>query len=300
MTRRILPRLLSGAALLLLSASALHAQNWTLQWSDEFDGPANTSPNPANWTYDTGAGGWGNGELEHYCAALSRTPPCNPDQPNTFLDGQGHLVIRAINSNGIWTSGRMLTKGRHAFVFNEGGTARIEARMKLTPGAGLWPAFWMLGDNIDTVNWPKSGEQDIMEWVQKYTSTTTSSTVHGPGYSGAKSIGHTFTFPAGSGGQPQRIDDGFHTYGVLWSKDKLQFYRDDPSAPFFTMTPADIPAGTTWVYNQPFFILLNFAIGSGGFAGTTNASTPSSATAIVDYVRVYQSNLAAANRVQAH
>ena len=122
-----------------------------------------------------------------------------------------------------------------------------------------------------------------MEWVQSYGPATTSSTIHGPGYSGAHGIGSRFTFPA-----PAQVDTAFHTYGVLWSKDKLEFYRDDPAKSYFTLTPADLPAGTTWVYNQPFFILLNFAIGSGGFAGASDASTPATGKALVDYVRVYQ------------
>jgi len=272
-------RTLASTLLLALATTALHAQSWTLQWSDEFNGPTNSAPNSANWIYETGAGGWGNAELETYCAAFSNTPPCQASQPNTYLDGKGNLVIRAINTNGSWTSGRILTKGKQSFQYG-----RIEARMKLPVGAGFWPAFWMLGSNIDAVNWPQSGEQDIMEWVQKYGPTTTSSTVHGPGYSGAHGIGNQFAFPNGG-----RIDDNaFHTYGVLWSENKLQFYRDDPDKPYFILTPASLPAGATWVYNQPFFILLNFAIGSGGFAGPTNPTTPATGIVLVDYVRVYK------------
>ncbi len=172
----------------------------------------------------------------------------------------------------------MITKGKHAFQYG-----RIEARMKLPVAPGFWPAFWMLGSNLDTVHWPGAGEQDIMEWVQKYTPTTTSSTVHGPGYSGARGISKQFRFP-----DHGRTDNAFHTYGVVWSKDKLQFYRDNPARPYFILTPADLPPGTAWVYNQPFFLLLNFAIGSGGFPGATTPSTPATGTVLVDYVRVYQ------------
>jgi beta-glucanase (GH16 family) len=232
----------------------------------------------ADWAYDTGAGLWGTGEIENYCAAFSSVAPCNAAQPNTYLDGHGNLVIQAIENHGAWTSGRLLTKGRHAFQYG-----RIEARMKLPAGAGFWPAFWMLGSNIDTVQWPQCGEIDIMEWVQSYTRVATSSTVHGPGYSGPEGITSKFTFS-----HHETVDDSFHTYGVIWTKDKLQFYRDSPEHPYLTVTPAQLPPGAKWVYNQPFFLLLNFAIGGGGFAGNTDSTTPQTGTVLVDYVRVYQ------------
>jgi len=266
---------------LVASTSFLHAQAWNIQWSDEFNGSAGASPNSGNWTYDTGGGGWGNGELEYYCSPYSSTSPCDPNNSNIYQDGNGNLVIRAINNNGTWTSGRMNTSGRQAFQYG-----RIEARMKLQVGDGFWPAFWMLGNNIGSVGWPTSGEQDIMEWVQSYGASTTSSTIHGPGYSGGSGIGSQFTFPNGG-----RIDDGnYHIYGVIWTQNQMKFYRDNPTQPFFTVTPANIPSGDQWVYNQPFFLLLNFAIGGGGFPGYTDGSTPNPGTMLVDYVRVYQSS----------
>lgn len=265
--------------LLLISTTRLHAQTWSLRWSDEFNAPAGTAPDSSKWTFETGADGWGNAELEMYCAPYSSISPCDPKNSNLYQDGDGNLVIKAMNSNGKWTSGRMNTSGKETFQYG-----RIEARMKLPVGNGFWPAFWMLGNNIGSAGWPGSGEQDIMEWVQRYGPGTTSSTIHGPGYSGGNGIGKEFTFPNGG-----RIDDsGFHVYGVLWTRDKMQFYRDNPSQPFFTLTPANIPGGTQWVYNQPFFLLLNFAIGSGGFAGPTDGSTPKLGSVLVDYVRVYQ------------
>src|SRR5713101_4379161 len=158
----------------------------------------------------------------------------------------------------------------------------MEARIKLPVGAGFWPAWWMLGSNHDTVGWPTCGEQDIMEWHNAYGPSTTSSTVHGPGYSGGNGIGSRFTFPNG-----ERIDDAnYHTYGVVWSQNKMQFYRDDPTKPFFTVTPASIPAGDQWVFNHPFYLILNFAIG-GGFGGTIN-NPPNPSKMLVDYVRVYE------------
>jgi beta-glucanase (GH16 family) len=265
----------------MVSEVCLQAQTWNIQWSDEFNAASGTAPSSGAWTFDTGGGGWGNGELEVYCAPFSSVAPCNPSASNLYQDGSGNLVIHAINSNGTWTSGRMNTSGKEAFQYG-----RIEARMKLQVGDGYWPAFWMLGNNSQP--WPTEGEQDIMEWVQSYGPNKTSSTLHGPGYSGANSIGSQFTFPNGG-----RIDDGnYHIYGVVWTQNQMQFYRDNPLQPFFTMTPANIPSGDQWVYNQPFFLLLNFAIGGGGFAGVTDGSTPASGNVLVDYVRVYQASTA--------
>ena len=266
------------------------AQTWTLAWSDEFNGPAGSAPNSADWNYATGNNnGWGNNELEFYCPPGNDVAPCSAANPNIFEDGNGNLVIRAINTGGgTWTSGRMHTQGKHEFQYG-----RMEARMKLVPAAGFWPAFWMLGSNIGTVGWPTCGEQDIMEWVPKYTPTTTSSTVHGPGYSGGNGIGSHFTFPNGG-----RIDDGaYHTYGVVWSQNQMQFYRDDSTKPYFTVTPASIPAGTQWVYNHPFYVLFNFAVG-GGFPGNPDGTTPSPADVLVDYVRVYTPCTTCAQSVQ--
>ena len=258
------------------------AQTWTLQWSDEFNAAAGTYPSSANWAYDTGNSGFGNPEIETYCTPGSNASPCVASQPNAYQDGSGNLVIKAIhNGSGQWTSARLKTQGLKQFQYG-----RIEARMKLPVGDGFWPAFWMLGANINTVSWPQCGEQDIIEWVQSYTPTTTSSTTHGPGYSGGSGIGARFVFPNGG-----RVDDGnYHVYGVLWGPNSIQYYRDSPSNIFLTTTSATIPSGDQWVFNNPFFLLLNLAIGSGGFPGATDGSTPASATMLVDYVRVYSSS----------
>ncbi len=282
------PRTLATSALTLLLSAGLavkaSAQTWTLQWSDEFNAAAGTLPSSANWTYDTGNSGFGNPEIENYCAAGSNTAPCSTSTPNAYQDGNGNLVIHAFkNASGQWTSARLKSQGLKTFQYG-----RIEARMKLPVGDGFWPAFWMLGANEPSVGWPQCGEQDIIEWVQSYTPTTTSSTTHGPGYSGANGIGARFVFPNGG-----RIDDGnYHIYGVIWQPNSIQYYRDSPSNVFLTTTSATIPSGDQWVYNNPFFLLLNLAIGSGGFPGSTDGSTPSSATMLVDYVRVYTSSTA--------
>lgn len=283
-THRILHslgRVAAGLALVAGAALPLHAQTWNLVWSDEFNAAAGTYPDTSKWAYDLGNNnGWGNGEVEYYCQPGSGAAPCSASQPNAYQDGNGNLVINARrDSSGQWTSARLNTRGKYQFQYG-----RVEARMKLPVGDGLWPAFWMLGANIGSVGWPQSGEQDIMEWVQSYGPNTTSSTTHGPGYSGGNGIGARYTFPNGG-----RVDDGnYHTYGVIWGPNSIQYYRDSPSNIFLTTTPSTIPAGTQWVYNNPFFILLNFAIGSGGFPGPTDSSTPSSANVLIDYVRVYQ------------
>ena len=265
----------------LFAASAGAQTTWTLVWNDEFNGAHGAVPDPSKWTYDTGGGGFGNGELENYCAPTSNTSPCSSSNPNIFQDGNGNLVIQARLNNGTWTSGRMKTQGLAQFQYG-----RIEARMKLPVGAGLWPAFWMLGVDITSVGWPQSGEQDIMEWVQSYGPNVTSSTIHGPGYSGGAGVGARTAFANGG-----RTDDaGYHIYGVIWSPNQMQFYRDDFTHPFFTVTPSTPGVNGQWVFNAPFFVLMNLAIGGGGFPGTTNSTTPNPATMLVDYVRVYQAS----------
>src|SRR5229473_1954299 len=264
----------------LLAAMALpaHAQ-WKQAWSDEFNGPTGSFPASTNWTYEVGGGGWGNAELEVYCAAGSNAAPCSNATPNVFMDGNGNLVIRAIKTpSGTWTSTRMKTEGLQQFQYG-----RIEARIKLTVGDGLWPAFWMLGTNISSAGWPNCGESDIMEWVPQYTATTSSSTDHGPGYSGGSGIGARYIFP----NNEQVNDPGYHTYGVVWSPYQMQFYRDDWTKPFLTVTPTFIPPGSQWVFNHPFFILLNEAIGGNFPTPGPDVSTPNPADILVDNVRVF-------------
>jgi beta-glucanase (GH16 family) len=261
-------------------AGPAHAQSWNLIWSDEFNGASGSFPNSANWNYDVGNnGGWGNGEWQHYCAAGSNQAPCSAGNPNVFMNGGGSLVIRARrDAAGTWTSTRMLTRGKFSVQYG-----RIEARMRLVPARGLWPAFWMLGTDIGSVGWPSCGEIDIMEWVINYGPNVTSSAIHGPGYSGGGNIGVSAGFPGGG-----RVDDaGYHIYGVIWSPNQIQFYRDTTSNIIRTITPANIPPGTSWAYNHPFFLILNQAVGGNWFPGP-DGSTPAVNDVLVDYVRVYQ------------
>ena len=267
-------------ALALFGFTSAYAQTWHLVWSDEFNGPANSLPSESDWNFVRGWGAKGNHEIQFYCRPGDNDGPCNSKtHPNLYEDGSGNLVLTAIHDGQRWSSARLNTQDKHALLYG-----RVEARLRMGPGAGFWPAFWLLGDNHETSRWPDCGEQDIIEWVQKYGPSTTSSTVHGPGYSGGKGISRTFTFPNGG-----RTDDGaFHTYGMTWSPNRMEFYRDDPSKPFSVVTPADLPPGTKWVFDHPFYVILNFAIGEAGFPGSTDSTTPPTGRMWVDYVRFYQ------------
>lgn len=234
-----------------------------------------SAPDSSKWNYDTGGGGWGNNEEETYCAPGSNVAPCSAANPNAYLDGSGNLVIQAINSGGTWTSARMQTSGKEELQYG-----RVEARMKLPRGAGVWPAFWLLGANFSTAAWPLCGEMDVMENVPQLGPNKIASTIHGP-LSGGNGVGSRFTFPAGS-----QVDTGFHTYGVIWSPNQAQFYVDDPTQPFFTLTKSTGIPGD-WVFNHSFFVILNLAIG-GYYPGYSDRTTPNPSVMTVDYVRVYR------------
>ncbi len=261
-------------------------------WSDEFDGAAQRLPDPSKWTYDTGSHdevgnqGWGNREVETYCSPHGANPAgCDPHRPNAFLDGDGHLVLRAErNPDGTWTSARITTRGLKDFQYG-----RIEARMRLPVGTGLWPAFWMLGSNYLTTEWPASGSVTIVENVSLTQRSNglgpnvIRSTLHGPHYSGGNGPWHDYKLPNGG-----RVDDGdFHTYGIIWSPDMMQFYVDDPANIFFVEDASDLPEGGEWVFDHPFFLVLNLAVG-GEWPGSPDATTPSPAEILVDYVREYK------------
>jgi beta-glucanase (GH16 family) len=250
------------------------SNSWQLVWSDEFDGPAMSSPDPAKWNYDAGGGGWGNNEEEVYCAEASDAVPCSAAHPNSYLDGAGHLIIKAISANGTWTSARLQTQDKESVQYG-----RVEARMKLPQGAGVWPAFWLLGNNLHTAGWPECGEIDVMENVPMLGARTIASTLHGPKSKG-EGVGGRFTLDGG-----QQVDTGFHTYGVIWTPERVEFYVDHPEKPFFSTTKTAL-AGD-WVYDHPFFLLLNLAIG-GNWPGHSDETTPRPAVMTVDYVRVYK------------
>jgi beta-glucanase (GH16 family) len=237
-------------------------RNYTLTWSDDFDGDAGELPDAAKWTYDLGTGdnGWGNNELQTYTN--------KPE--NVSLDGEGNLVITAVNSNGSYTSARIKTEG----LFSQ-KNGKIEARIKTPTGSGIWPAFWMLGDNINEVSWPQCGEIDIMEQNGQFSNVTHGS-LHGPGYSGGNAETKSYTL------LDSRFDTDFHTYAVEWGEDYIDFFVD--GFLYNQITPSDVSG--EWVYNQPFFLILNVAVG-GSFVGQVKDGTPFPSTMHVDYVRVY-------------
>jgi beta-glucanase (GH16 family) len=266
-TLRLLRSALGALAVILLGACAQIAappQPWRLVWSDEFDGKANSPPDRTKWTYDRGQTGWGNGELENYTNA----------RDNAFLDGEGHLVIQALATPGGYTSARLKTQGLAEFSYG-----RIEARMRLPIGRGIWPTFWMMGTDVGSVGWPRCGEIDIMEYRGQQPDLVRG-TVHGLGYSAIDGIGARFALPTG-----QRFSDDFHVFSLLWEPGSVEFQVDGAS--YKHIAPADLPPGAPWVFDHPFFLLLNVAVG-GGWPGYPDAGTRFPQRMAIDYVRAYR------------
>jgi beta-glucanase (GH16 family) len=238
----------------------------SLVWNDEFAGPAGQSPDPSKWVFDVGGHGWGNRQLEYDTA--------RPE--NASLDGLGHLRITARAEpylGSSYTSARLKTQGLFAQAYG-----RFEARILLPRGRGLWPAFWLLGSDIDSVSWPACGEIDVMEYRGQETGIIHGS-VHGPGYSGGDA--ETATHALGGGA---RYDADFHVFAVDWQPERIDFSVD--GTVYQRITPAKLPAGAPWVFDHPFFILLNVAVG-GDFVGPPDESTVFPQEMVVDYVRVY-------------
>ena len=250
---------------------------WSLAWSDEFDDPAGTPPNPANWGSEIGDGtangnlGWGNGELQYYTASTE----------NAATDGNGNLVISAKEADGSlqcyygpceYTSARLISWHKAEFAYG-----RIESRIQVPDGEdGLWPAFWSLGTDIDRVGWPQTGEIDIMEYVSRIPDEIFG-TIHGPGYSGGSAFGSTYPFPGGVAGS-------YHTFTIEWQPDLIEWYVD--GILYHTATPADV-APNEWVFNDPVFLIFNLAIG-GNFGGAVSEDLTMPQDMVIDYVRVYQ------------
>ena len=259
----------------------------TMVWSDEFSnsGTANVLPDSKTWTYDTGFRCCGNNELETYCAAASTTSPCDPNSPNAYVDTTGILHVVGRNPSGTtYTSARLKTQGLFSFMYG-----RIEAKMKLPESQGMWPAFWLLGNNIATLSWPACGELDVMEHID---GSNPAPYVGGtpPGYDWIAGSVHGGTSGNEANGSQQYHSSGFsagdwHTYGMSWSKRQVQYYVDDPSNVYATFTPANFPG--TWPFDQgPQFIILNLAIG-GDWPGSPDSSTVFPGDMQVDYVRIY-------------
>ncbi len=246
-------------------AGALLGPPWKLVWQDEFDLGAGTRPDPTRWQHNVGGDGWGNEQLEY---DTDRTE-------NSSHDGQGHLVITARREElggRSYTSARLVTQGRFDRKYG-----RFEARIKQPRGQGIWPAFWLLGNNISNAGWPGCGEIDIMEYRGHETDIVRGS-LHGPGYSGGGNHGRET-----DAGEDLSAD--FHTYAIEWDPSRVIWKIDERV--YFTATPADLPAGANWVYDHPFFIILNLAVG-GNYSGNPNGSTTFPQVMLIDHVRVYE------------
>lgn len=257
---RLAALLLGGIS--VCSTSAQKLPGWNLVWADEFAQADGTAPDATKWGYDIGAGGWGNNELQTYTTSTH----------NARIEA-GQLVIEARTNGSSYTSARLLTKGKWSWTYG-----RIEARIKIPRGQGIWPAFWMLGTNISSVGWPTCGEIDILENIGREP-TLVHGTVHGPGYSGGNGIGKPYSLPGGTA-----FADDFHNYAVEWTTNQITWFVDGQQ--YFTVAPNTPTKLTTWVFFQPQYLLLNVAVG-GNWPGNPDGSTTFPQRMIVDYVRVY-------------
>ncbi len=248
---------------------------WNIVWSDEFSQPDGSSPDPAKWGFDigTGSNGWGNNQQEY---DTSRT--------NNARIQSGQLVIEAAQEDyggKNYTSARMTTKGKGSWTYGH-----MEARIKIPLGQGIWPAFWMLGTNIDAgVGWPTCGEIDIMENIGKTSDQgTTHGTIHGPqnggDYNGGAGVGSSYTLPGGA-----KLSDDFHIYTMEWTTNQIRWLLDGNQ--YFATTPASLPNGGIWVFTNSQFFILNVAVG-GYWPGYPDGTTVFPQRMLVDYVRVYQ------------
>ena len=264
-------------------AAEASAPDWVLTFAEEGDGAVGAAPDPAKWKYDLGGGGWGNNELQTY----------TPGNANVAYDGQGHLVIEArrethAGDDGIerdYTSARILTHGLFSQRYG-----RMEGRIKIPTGQGVWPAFWMLGTTFPTAGWPACGEIDIMENVGHHPGTV-HGTLHGPGYSAGNGLQGSVSLPEG-----QRYTDDFHVFEVQWEPREIRWYVDGKL--FRTRTPDD--AGpNAWAFDTPQFLILNIAVG-GDWPGAPDRTTVLPQQMVVDYIRVYRdANLVVDDAAQA-
>ena len=230
-------------------------------WSDDFDGPAGSPPDPAVWQAELGDGGWGDDQLQRYTA-----PPAN-----AFHTGNGHLaVVARRETDRRVTSARLRTLGRLEVTYG-----RVEARIQVPAGAGMWPAFWMLGADVNRVGWPACGEIDVMEHVGSEPDTV-HGTVHGPGFAGiGRGIGRAHRTSVA-------LADDFHVYGVDWTADSIAWHLD--STEYFRLSPADVPG--PWPFRHSFYLLLNLAVGGAWPGNTLHEEAALPATMLIDWVRV--------------
>jgi beta-glucanase (GH16 family) len=240
---------------------ALERPGWKLVWHDEFDGK---ELDRTRWNLDQG-GLWSNAELQFYT-----------DRPENIRVERGALVLEARREEYFgneYTSARINTRGKLSFTYG-----RVEARMKVPPGQGLWPAFWMLGSAFGELGWPGCGEIDVVEVVGKEPASV-HATAHGASFHGAGGLHKAYTLPAGA------LSDAAHVYAVEWEPGEIRWYLDDVH--YQTITPKDLPVPAHWPFDRPFYLILNLAVG-GAWPGEPDDTTPFPARLLVDYVRVYQ------------
>jgi beta-glucanase (GH16 family) len=246
--------------------------NWDLIWADEFD-VEGAAPDPKRWSHNIGGEGWGNQELEYYTASTTNS-----------VQRKGQLAITATTEGASqykcwygpckYTSARLVTQGRFEVQYG-----RIEARIQVPRGKGIWPAFWMLGSDLGRVTWPDCGEIDIMEYIGSEPNVV-HGTLHGPGYAADGALTSAYTLKDG-----KSLADDFHVYAAEWNEQGVKFYIDDHL--YAMQTPAALPKGKRWAYDHPFFLILNVAVG-GAWPGSPDATTQFPQQMLVDYVRVYK------------
>jgi len=248
--------------LIVTVSSILYSQSWQLVWSDEFDA---VTLDETSWTREVGwNGGWGNNELQYYT---------NRNE-NSFLEN-GNLIIEALKENyggREYTSARLKTQNKKFFKYG-----KIEANIKLPYGQGIWPAFWMLGQNISSVGWPACGEIDIMEMIGGVNNDNTAyGTAHWENEGQHLQSGGNYSLNTGI------FADDFHKFTIIWDHQFIRWYIDDNLYYTFSVIPFDRTE-----FHKEFFIILNIAVG-GNWPGPPNLSTIFPQRMEVDYVRVYQ------------
>ena len=251
--------------------SAPSRPGWHLAWADEFNQPDGASPDPANWRFDLGGDGWGNKELESY---TSRKENARIESGHLIIEVRKETYTGKDKISRPYTSARLKTQGLGAWAYG-----RIEARMKIPRGQGIWPAFWAMGTNIKSAGWPTCGEIDIMENIGKEPGTV-HGTLHGPGYSGPGGPGHPYSLQGG-----KLFADDWHIYAIDWSTNSITWLVDEH--PYATIKASDLPPGKKWVYDHPHFLILNVASG-GEWPGYPDATSQYPQQMLVDYVRVWQ------------
>ena len=237
-------------------------ENMSLVWADEFDGP-DAEPNPEYWDYNTGGGGWGNGERQYY----------TKDRVNSFVSDGTLKIVACKNEKNKWTSARLITSFKKSFTYGY-----VEFRAKLPVEKGSWPALWMMPQFTTYGQWPRSGEIDVMEYATNFWGKKAYGTVHCKAGSGGNAVNSDY----------REISDAtkWHTYAVLWSEDSIKWYYDGEFLTEYKNPKNETDAWQAWPFDQPFYIIMNVAMG--GTLGMDIPEKLKSCQMEVDYVRVYQ------------